>query len=430
MTTRQTVVVSSPSKAVSPQQAAPDWGDWRSVADWWLRPVVQRETWAHAGYLIAVMFVSSVWFAVTLIVLTVSLLLVIVAVGLPLMWFAFSWIDAMASVERRRVRWIGLVEIEPRPLQRAEGRMAHLRAMLGDPARWRQVAFLLSGFVLGMLFVLLAFVAWAVPANAVWNIFSGAGLATSATWLVFAPVMLGAAPRITVQLGRTYARVAHWFLGPDRVVAMQDRVNTLALQRQEILDAVASERRRIERNLHDGVQQRLVALGIDLGLAASKLPEDGHAAKVLVEEAREKTRTSIGELRVIGRGLHPAILEDRGLDAALSAVVSNAKVPITVSVPPDLLVPADLEETAYFVASEAISNIMKHSGARTASIQVHSDADRLIMSIHDDGHGGADVSKGSGLAGMAARVNGTDGRFDVSSPPGGPTTVTVELPYG
>ncbi len=426
--TGETVAVSNPPAASSTRSTRPDWGDWRSVAEWWLGPVVQSETWTAAGYLAVCVLVSAVWFTATVTMLTVSLPLVIVVLGLPLVWLSFSSMESMAEVERRRARWIGL-EIEPRSLRRAETRVSQPWTMLRDPARWRQAAFLVSGFVLAMLFFTTALVAWLTVVNAVWVVIWGGSLSAAATQILVAFLMVGIAPRLTVKLGLTYGRITMWFLGPDPVLVMQERIDTMALHRQEILDAVANERRRIERNLHDGVQQRLVALGIDLGLAVSKLPDDADAAKVLVEEAREKTRTSIGELRVIGRGLHPAILEDRGLDAALSAVVSNARVPIALSVPTGLRVPADIEETAYFVASEAISNIMKHSDAKAASIRVHSADGRLIMLIHDDGNGGADVSKGTGLAGMAARVHGIDGSFEISSPPGGPTTLVVELPY-
>ena len=211
---------------------------------------------------------------------------------------------------------------------------------------------------------------------------------------------------------------------------MQDRVDQLSANRDEILSAVATERRRIERNLHDGVQQHLVAMGIDLGLAASKIEDDPEGAAELLRAATEKNRASIGELRTIGRGLHPAVLDDRGLDAALSAVVAGSPVPIDLRVEPGLELPIDTAEAAYFVVSEAIANLLKHARARTGSVQI-SDVDRVLhIRVHDDGRGGADVAKGTGLAGIAARVRGLDGTFDVSSPKGGPTTIDVRIPHG
>lgn len=407
----------------------PDWNNWRSVTDWWFRPAVEARTWLAAAYLAVGFLATLTWFVVAIVVLSVVLPLIVVAVGIPLTWLAFGLIDAMANVERRRALWVG-VEIAPRPFASTPEGKARIWARLKDPARWRQVAFISSAFLVGALFFSLATAAWMLSVNVIVGIVTGATIGTVVLQSVLGVFMLGAAPRTTIQLARAFAKFTDWFLGPDPVIAMQERVDTLARHRQEILDAVAEERRRIERNLHDGVQQRLVALGIDLGLAASKLPEDPEAARALVVDAREKTRTSIGELRVIGRGLHPAILEDRGLDAALSAVVSNAEIPITLRIASGLRVPMDAEETAYFVAAEAVSNIMKHSRARAASVHIHDSEGCLHMEIHDDGRGGADMAKGSGLAGMSARVRGVDGRFDMSSPDGGPTILRVEIPHG
>lgn len=224
------------------------------------------------------------------------------------------------------------------------------------------------------------------------------------------------------------AQITSWFLGPDRLAQAERRVTELSSHRQEILDAVAAERRRIERNLHDGVQQQLVAIGLDLGMAEQQLDRDPERARELVVNARQKVQGSIGELRQLGRGLHPAILEDRGIDAALSAVVSGAPIPITVHVDPDLDLDTDVSETVYFCANEALANVLKHSSARAASVHVHRVAANVRVIVHDDGVGGADPTHGTGLAGIRARANAVDGSLQVSSPGGGPTTITVELP--
>lgn len=405
-----------------------DTSDVKDLALWWFGPVIERQTWAAAGYLAVGMFASIAWFVATVVMLSVSLPLLVVLIGFPLMFLSFGVIGAMAGVERRRARWIG-VTIEPRPLRRSTSAMGWLWVRLGDPARWRQVAYFLLGIVLWPVAALLALSLWGLAVQAVFSIFE-VNVITFVLQAVVGVALLGFAPRATVWLARAGAAVGGFLLGPDEATQLRQRVDDLSGQRDEILEAVAAERRRIERNLHDGVQQQLVALGIDLGLAAQKIDDDPAAASVLVDEARDKTRALIGELRTIGRGLHPAILEDRGLDAALSAVVSNARIPITLDVQPGLDLPVDTEETAYFVASEAVSNIMKHSGARVASIKIYDRGDVLHLSIHDDGRGGADQASGTGLAGMAARVGGVDGRFDLHSPAGGPTTLTIELPHG
>ncbi len=205
-------------------------------------------------------------------------------------------------------------------------------------------------------------------------------------------------------------------------------MNTLSTQRQDILDAVASERRRIERNLHDGVQQQLVAIGLDLGMAGTHIDRDPERARELIESARQKVQGSIGELRQLGRGLHPAILEDRGIDAALSAVVSGSPIPISVHVDADLGLTTDTAETVYFVANEAIANVLKHAGARVASVHVTNVGASVRIVVHDDGIGGVDPSKGTGVAGIRARVHAVDGTLTVTSPAGGPTTLIAEIP--
>src|SRR5262249_27430284 len=184
------------------------------------------------------------------------------------------------------------------------------------------------------------------------------------TGVLLAPL----AARAMVGSAHLEAAYARWLLGPDRFAAMQPQVESLPADRRVILDAVAGERRRIERNLHDGVQARLVALGIDLGLAEGMLPERADEAKVLIAAARQKARASIGELRVIGRGLHPSILEDRGLDAALSAVVAASPIPLRVrgglATPP----PPAVGGGAYFLVSEAVSDGANYRRPRGATL--------------------------------------------------------------
>jgi signal transduction histidine kinase len=400
----------------------------KELAVWWFGPLAERATWVAAGYLAVGMFAAIAWFTATVVLLSVSLPLLLVLAGFPLVYLSFGVIDAIARVERQRAEWVG-VAIDPRPLRQSTSAVDWLWVRLGDPARWRQVAYLLVGIVMWPIAFGLAAALYVTGFQAVFSIFE-VNVLTFVLQAILAVAVLGFAPRATVWMARQTAAVSDFFLGRDETTRLRQRVDDLSGQRDEILEAVAAERRRIERNLHDGVQQQLVALGIDLGLAAQKIDDDPATASVLVDDARGKARALIGELRTIGRGLHPAILEDRGLDAALSAVVSNARIPITVDVQPGLVLPVETAETAYFVASEAVSNIMKHSEAQVASIKIYDRGDVLHLSIHDDGRGGADLTSGTGLAGMAARVGGVDGHFDLHSPAGGPTTLTIELPHG
>jgi signal transduction histidine kinase len=412
---------------------APGWDrdQLQSLARRWFQPLLERESWMAALYLFVGIFSAIGFFVALNIVGWVTIGLLFIGVGLFLVRPFFALAEAFARAELAMPRWIG-VEIEPRPITPMTG--LGLRAVT-DPERWRQVGFLALNVVVAPLLGNLGLAAFGlVPNVAFTDPFGGSWLVLGLgpiAWLVglaIAVVLLGAAPRIAVFVAGFKAQITTWFLGVDQLAEARERVSTLATQRQDILDAVASERRRIERNLHDGVQQQLVAIGLDLGMAEQQLGHDPDRARELIVSAREKVQGSIGELRQLGRGLHPAILADRGIDAALSAVVSNAPIPISVHVDADLDLSTDVAETVYFVANEAIANVLKHAKARVASVHVTRVAANVRVTVHDDGQGGIDPSKGTGIAGMRARVNAVDGAFAVTSPPGGPTTVVVEIP--
>ncbi len=305
-----------------------------------------------------------------------------------------------------------------------------MSSALTDPERWRQVGFAMAYVVVAPVLLGLALAAWIVL------LVVGGGVLTDPAGIdvlgvVLVLVLLGVAPRISVAVAQLAGSFVAWFLGPDPTVELAGRVEELATQRDEILEAVASERRRIERNLHDGVQQQLVVLGIDIGRAQAKLADDPDAARELLETAKHTLRAAIGEMRVIGRGLHPAVLDDRGLDAALSAIVSASPIPIAVDVDLESRLPEDTAATAYYVVSEAIANVLKHAHARSASVRVTDDSvdPRVIrITVHDDGRGGAEPAAGTGLAGIRARVEGVDGTMRIDSPAGGPTTLVAVLP--
>jgi signal transduction histidine kinase len=398
--------------------------DARGFAEWWFGPLVQSRTWVSLAYLFTGAVLGGVWFVAVVAMLAVSLPLVIVGIGVPLTVLSFTAVGALAGVERSRAEWVG-DPIPPRPLAPVPsgGALQRLLARLGDATRWRQVAYFLCLLVAGPTLFAVAAIPWSLLVQAAGSGFGG---------VLLALLLAGVAGRVTVLVGRVAHSFVEWFLGTDRTAELEARVDSLAEQRQEILDAVSAERRRIERNLHDGVQQQLVALGIDIGRAAARLEDDPAAARRLLDDARDKVRASVGELRTIGRGLHPAVLDDRGLDAALSSVVAGAPIPIEVTVDVEGEVPVDVAETTYYVANEAVANVLKHSRARVASIRltrVSHPVPALRLEVHDDGRGGATTaSGGTGLAGMAARVRGGDGAFVVDSPPGGPTTVTAVVP--
>lgn len=404
----------------------------RTGLEWWYRPFIEPRTWIALGWL----FVGAVWgpiaFALVVATTAVVFALSIVGVGLLLIIPAFGFVTALAGVERRRAGWVGEAISAPEFPPQRQGLVKPIAARLGDAARWRQVLFFAIFGVAGPVFFTLGAAPWGfLVGNAFGSSFDPG--AFSFGGLIIAAVFAGLAPRITTGVAWIARSFVAALLGPSDNAELRERVTELSGQRQQILDAVSDERRRIERNLHDGVQQQLVALGIDIGRASARLETDPEGARELLDDARDKVRGSIGELRLIGRGLHPAVLEDRGLDAALSAVVANAPIPIAVDVTSAASLPEDIASTAYYIANEAVANVLKHAHARVASIRLEDDRlddgrDAVRLTVHDDGLGDADASRGSGLAGIRARVEGVDGWMRLTSPAGGPTTLVAVLP--
>ncbi len=409
-----------------------DWDRIRDLAERWYRPLIEREGWFALGYLFVGMVTSIAFFGVVAVAFWLNFGMLFIGVGFLLIGTFFRIVEALCAVERRLVHIIGETEIPARPVKPIKG--FGLNAVK-DGERWRQVGFLALNSVMATLLFSLGSFAYSFVARVVFDSEPFVGFSLFAfnflagiVALAVAAVALGAAPRLVVLIAGLKVQVTSWFLGPDRLAAAERRVSTLATQRQDILDAVASERRRIERNLHDGVQQQLVAIGLDLGMAEHHLDDDPSRARELIVSARQKVQGSIGELRQLGRGLHPAILEDRGIDAALSAVVANASIPISVHVDADLELSTDVAETVYFVVNEAVANVMKHAQARVASVHVTNLGADVRVTVHDDGEGGVDPTKGTGIAGIRARVHAVDGSCTITSPQGGPTTIVVQIP--
>ena len=247
--------------------------------------------------------------------------------------------------------------------------------------------------------------------------------------VLLVPVALLAA----IGCARADTALARLLLGTSRTAALDRRVATLTTTRAAAVDAADAERRRIERDLHDGAQQRLVALAVTLGMASAALEDEPGAsprALELVRTAHAESKAAVAELRDLARGIHPAVLTDRGLDAALSALAARCPVPVVVDVAPEAggRCSPTVEATAYFVVAEALTNVARHSGASNARVAVRRHGDRLVVLVVDDGRGGASAAAGGGLAGLAQRAAGVDGSLHVDSPPGGPTSVSVSLP--
>ncbi|HEY3505102.1 MAG TPA: sensor histidine kinase [Actinocatenispora sp.] len=245
-------------------------------------------------------------------------------------------------------------------------------------------------------------------------------------------LFLVSTPLVVRGMALTRAGFGRMLLTRERVTALQERVEELTESREAARSAEASALRRLERDIHDGPQQRLVRLTMDLSLAQRRMRTDPDAAAPLLAEAIEQTRETLDELRALSRGIAPPILADRGLAAALAAVTGRCTVPteLDVELPSADRLSATVENTAYFLVAEALTNVAKHSRATWCRVRVTGDGSVVYVTISDNGMGGAHTAKGHGLAGLADRVRAADGRFDLDSPEGGPTVLTAELPCG
>jgi signal transduction histidine kinase len=212
-----------------------------------------------------------------------------------------------------------------------------------------------------------------------------------------------------------------------RYGGLERRIDVLETTRAGAVEAAETELRRIERDLHDGAQARLVALGMNLGMAEQRLADDPEGARQLLEEARAGAEEALRELRDLSRGIHPPVLTDRGLEAALASLAGSSAVPVDLAVDLPQRPPAAQETAAYFVAAEALTNATKHAGASRVAVRIARDNGTLVVRVEDDGRGGADAG-GRGLRGLAQRVEALDGRMVVTSPPGGPTVVEAVMP--
>ena len=374
----------------------------------------------------------------------------VVAVGTILMAAALRLSARLGDADRLRIRRSYGLVIEPAPLparQPGQSLIQAQRDWRGSPVAWRLAGYQLirapgcaaAGFVLAMfgwagvgLVFVLPMRARPIPPGFTGWIFGhgplGLGVEVVA-WLVGFGVLLGIAPLVR-WLARLDAAFGQRMLGPARADILAGEVDRLALSRARAIDAGDIERHRIERDLHDGVQPRLVSLAMQIDRARGRLERDPEQAGELLRQAHADAKDALADLRAIARGIHPAILDDRGLDAALSALVAGSPTPVAVSVRLSRRPGRNQEAVAYFTAAEAIGNLAKHASASRATLRISDESGALVVQMTDDGCGGAVMIPGGGLAGIAGRLAAVDGRLAVDSPPGGPTTITAVIPCG
>jgi signal transduction histidine kinase len=267
---------------------------------------------------------------------------------------------------------------------------------------------------------------WALPSS--WR-FNHPGYTTAAMYItVGAMLALGGASWLTGAVASLEVHLGRALLGPGRAGELARRVEDLTESRAGVIDAADAERRRIERDLHDGAQQRLVSLAVNLGLAKATLADVPEDARKVIDEAHREAKEALAELSSLVRGLHPAVLTDLGLDAALSGLAVRTPIPVRVRVAVDQRPSPAAESVAYFMVAEALTNITKHARASRAEVTVERTGALLVVTVTDDGAGGADMSAGTGLSGLAKRARSVDGALRILSPVGGPTTLTLMVP--
>ncbi|WP_284576271.1 sensor histidine kinase [Streptomyces sp. 2P-4] len=370
-----------------------------------VRPALGAVTWKEIAHLLANLPASLVGFVWTLTMVATAGGLSVTVVGVPLLAAGLAVSRMVGRWERARARLLLGVRVEepsalPGP-RRAGGFLAWLWSAVTDPVAWRAVLYELVRLPWGVLTFTVAL-----------------------TGLFMLWPVLPYVARALTNVDRVLVRV---LLSPSD--ELERRIAELESDRGVVVDTAAADLRRIERDLHDGAQARLVALAMGLGLAKEKLEEDPRAAAAMVDEAHGEVKLALRELRDLARGIHPAVLTDRGLDAALSSVASRCTVPVAVAVDlPERPAPA-VEGIAYFTVSELLQNVSKHAQASSARVEVWKSGPRLLIRVADDGRGGAAPSGGTGMAGLAERLEAVDGVFAVDSPPGRGTVVTAELPW-
>jgi signal transduction histidine kinase len=323
------------------------------------------------------------------------------------------------------------------------GTWRRFRWVVGDPATWLDLAWLVPGAITGGACIL----AFAVPLYGLegvllvpvvlyfaldwygYGVFWPMGDIVEA-WLSIPQGLLFLIGGLAIArwLVWLHLRFASFFLAPTRTAELALRVRQLTVTRADTVDAQSAELRRIERDLHDGAQARLVALSMSIGLAEELMTRDPAAAQRLLGEARDASGLALVELRDLVRGIHPPVLAERGLDGAIRALALAVPLPVAVDVELRGRPPAPVESATYFAVAEALANVTKHSGAGRAWIRLAYADGKLSMVVGDDGSGGAVPDGGTGLAGIERRLAAFDGTMTLASPLGGPTVVTMELP--
>jgi signal transduction histidine kinase len=424
----------------------------------WRRLLVSSWPWRSASYLLTtvpVALAAAAGLAIPWLVLVarlaagdyqVGVIVVLILLGVALIAAVGPLIATpLAELERRRLRMVDTRPVGSGHRDAAPaGPVSWLRARYADPATWREVGYacllatvapvlsiaalltaLLTGSFIASPFLVLAQRPGGGPIALAFGKVATVGQALP--YVIAGVLLLPLVPYLVTLLAGAHAAVARALLLGGSAKQLRAELVEVSRSRARLADAFQAERRRIERDLHDGAQQKLVGLTLQLGLARLDLPPGSPAAET-VAAAHEQAKQLMTELRELIHGIQPQVLTDLGLPAALGELADQAPIPVVVDAHLPGRLPSQIENTAYFVAAEALTNIAKHSGATSANVTARQHDTVLTIEISDNGHGGADPNSGSGLTGLADRVAVTGGRMLLSSPDGGPTLLRVELP--
>ncbi|MER6009016.1 sensor domain-containing protein [Nonomuraea angiospora] len=402
--------------------------------------VLSTLPWRAMAYLVTGVGVGAIVLVLFLGFLVTGAVMTLVLVGIPMVLALGLGGVPVAALERTRLRIIdGEPVITPHRVPGRPGLRAWLDLRFREQATWRELAYtgllimvlwpvelaiVLYGLVVPIAMICTPLALGEAGAINVFKVWDVEGYPEAFLVATLGVVVLVLALYPLTALAMAHAMLARFLLTP-RGDEPGEQLAELTRSRTRLVEAFQAERRRIERDLHDGAQQRLVSLTMTLGLA--KMSRGKEAAE-LVDEAHRQAKLALAEIRDLISGIYPRILTDRGLPTALADVADRSPVPVEVSVEFSQRLPEPVESVAYFVVCEALANVAKHSKAQRATVDGRFEDGRLTVEIRDDGVGGADASAGTGLAGLADRVSVVDGRLMLSSPIGGPTLLRVEIP--
>jgi signal transduction histidine kinase len=414
------------------------------MREWLDKGVDDPRTYGGIVYLLLALPLGIAEFTFLATALALGAGLAITLIGIPILIgtvFAWRWI---AQLERRLIGALtGRVIPDPyRPISTEGSIWRRLSARLADPATWKDLVFLLLQLPLGAVaFIVTAGVLsvgvaavfepltfWAIPDGIDVGFAVVDTLPEALVLAVLGAVLLRVGIPALGGLARVYGAYAELLLGSNADPVLTAEVSDLRDARSRIIEAADAERRRIERDLHDGAQQRLVALSLTLRMAEKRAEQGDPESAELVRSAGEEAALALKELRDLARGIHPAILTNRGLAAALEDLAARAPIPVEVVAAPDERLPAQVEAAVYFVVSECLANVGKHARAHSASIAVAARDGMLEVVVSDDGVGGAELGSGSGLQGLEDRVGALEGALSVESAPGDGTRVLATIP--